>query len=109
MIEKMEQPNLSYIQSMSAEDKEFEHNLIQIIKREFEEEKVIYLKNIKAKNYTRTAENVHKIKHKIGILGLEKGYKVAVEFEENLREGKIEVKEKFEAVLNIMTNFIEQL
>ncbi len=105
----MEQPNLSYINSMSGGDKGFEQKLIDIIKTEFPEEKEVYFTNVKANNYKLTAENVHKLKHKISILGLEKSYETAVAFENNLLEGSTELQDEFESILTIMTNYLQQL
>ncbi|RED46731.1 hypothetical protein DFQ10_101504 [Winogradskyella eximia] len=105
----MEQPNLSYINSMSGGDKAFEQKLIDIIKTEFPEEKEVYFTNVKANNYKLTAENVHKLKHKISILGLEKSYETAVAFENNLLEGSTELQDEFESILTIMTNYLQQL
>jgi len=105
----MEQPNLSYILSMSGGDKAFEQKLIEIIKIEFPEEKNVYFENIKAENYKLTAENVHKLKHKISILGLEKSYEIAVAFENNLLEGKTTLQDEFESILTTMTNYLQQL
>ncbi|MFT5846618.1 MAG: HPt (histidine-containing phosphotransfer) domain-containing protein [Psychroserpens sp.] len=105
----MEQPNLSYIESMSGGDKAFEQQLIAIIKEEFPEEKKVYFENSVAKNYKLTAENVHKLKHKISILGLENSYEVAVAFENNLLEGNTARQDEFEAILTVITNYLQQL
>jgi len=105
----MEQPNLSYVHNMSGGDKDFEQKLISIIKGEFPEEKKIYFENISSNNFILTAANVHKIKHKIGILGLEKSYELAVAYETELLEGKTKLRTEFESVLNIMTHFLNDL
>ena len=105
----MEQPNLSYIQSMSGGDKAFEQKLINIIKIEFPEEKEVYYANYASKDFKRAAENVHKLKHKISILGLEKSYEIAVAFEENLLEGNTNLNDQFESILNTITNYLKQL
>ena len=102
----MEQPNLSYIQSMSGGDKAFEAKLIAIIKKEFPEEKAVYFKNIKENNFKAAAKNVHKLKHKISILGLVKGYDVATNYEDNLINGNTNGRDAFETILQIMTNFL---
>ena len=83
----MEVPNLTYIDKLSGGDEAFKNKLISIIKDEFPDEKAVYEENIKSENFKLSAENVHKLKHKISILGLEKSYDVAVSFEENLLEG----------------------
>jgi len=105
----MESPNLSYIQSMSGGDKAFEQQLIDIIKAEFPEEKKVYFDNINAGNFKNAAENVHKLKHKISILGLENSYEDAVKFEHNLIEGNDEGKDKFESILENITTFLGTL
>ena len=105
----MEQPNLSYIHSMSGGDKAFEQKLIGIIKGEFPEEKKVYFDNIAAQNYKLTADNVHKLKHKISILGLEKGYETAVAFENNLLEGHTKLQDEFESILKTITNYLQEL
>ncbi|MCA0152068.1 Hpt domain-containing protein [Winogradskyella vincentii] len=105
----MEQPNLSYIQSMSGGNEEFEQKLIGIIKKEFPLEKQEYRGNISAGNYKLAASNVHKLKHKISILGLERSYEVAVNYEDSLIEHKTDGQEDFEAILQIMTDFLKTL
>lgn len=105
----MEQPNQSYINSLSGGDEAFKQKLIDVIKSEYPEEKEVYVNNYNAKNYKLAADNVHKLKHKISILGLEKGYEVAVAYENNLLDGSIDQKEEFEAILYSITNYLKTL
>ncbi|WP_434035533.1 Hpt domain-containing protein [Formosa sp. 4Alg 33] len=105
----MEQPNLSYIKSMSGGDLAFEQKLIDIIKLEFPEEKSVYYANLNNQNFKQAAENVHKLKHKISILGLEKSYEIAVAFEENLLQGNTTLNNQFESILNTITNYLQKL
>lgn len=105
----MEQPNLSYINSMSGGDERFEEKLIMIIKDEFPIEKKDYYHNYKSNNFKLAAGNVHKLKHKISILGLEKSYGIAVAFENNLLEGNADLNEEFKSILNTITNYLQQL
>lgn len=105
----MEQPNLNYIQNMSGGDTSFEQKLIAIIKEEFPEEKEVYLNNLKNKNYKLAASNVHKLKHKISILGLEKSYDTAVAFENNLLEGDSTLQDEFKSILTVITNYLKDL
>ena len=105
----MEEPNLSYIYSMSGGDKAFEEKLIGIIKSEFPEEKAEYYNNLKANNYKLVADNVHKLKHKISILGLEKSYEIAIAFENNLLEGSTKLQDQFESILKTITNYLQKL
>ena len=102
-------PNLSYINTLSGGDAAFKQKLITVIKLEFPEEKAIYFKNIEAKNYREASENVHKLKHKISILGLVKSYKTAERFEKNLKEESLALKEDFENILQVITNYLTKL
>ncbi|OEK08152.1 histidine kinase [Flavivirga aquatica] len=105
----METPNLSYINSLSGGDKAFEKQLITIIKSEFPKEKDVYFKNIESDNFTEASENVHKIKHKISILGLEKSYAIAVDYENNLKTSNLEGKVDFETILQLITDYLVTL
>lgn len=105
----MEQPNQSYINSLSKGDEVFKQKLIDVIKKEFPHEKQVYLDNYNAKNYKLAADNVHKIKHKISILGLTKGYAVAVVYEENLLKGITKHNEEFEVILNSITSYLQEI
>ena len=105
----MEKPNIDYIKNLSGGDVAFEKKIIGILKAEFPEEKNTYLVCIQNKKYKDTAEIVHKLKHKISILGLERGYQTAALFEEELLEEKTVLKEDFEKILALMTNYIDHL
>ncbi len=105
----MEHPNLSYINELSGGDEAFKNKLITIIKKEFPEEKDVYFKNFKAKNFKASAENVHKLKHKISILGLEESYKIAEDFEDNLKESNVSGYETFNEILQNITDYLETL
>ena len=105
----MEQPNLSYIEELSAGDLLFKNKLITIVKEELPEEIKIYNENIKEGLLKEAAENVHKLKHKISILGLEKSYYLAVEFEEDLKVESLAKREEFEKLLSLMTDFVNDL
>jgi HPt (histidine-containing phosphotransfer) domain-containing protein len=105
----MEQPNFSYIDELSGGDEVFKQKLITIIKTEFPEEKAVYFKNIESKKFKEAAENVHKLKHKISILGLEKSYEVAANFENNLIQNSKIGKVEFERILQTITDFLIRL
>ncbi len=103
----METPNLSYIHSLSGGDKEFEQELLSVLKEEFPIEKQVYQKSIEEKKYKNAAENVHKLKHKISILGLEKSYQTANTYENQLKEDNLSLQNEFDAILTIITNYLE--
>lgn len=102
-------PNSTYIDSLSGGDAVFKQKLIDVINKEFPEEKEAYYACYKANKYIKAAENVHKLKHKISILGLEKSYYIAVDYENNLKEGNTDLHDKFEEILQTMTAYIMTL
>ena len=103
----MEQPNISYIQSMSGGDKNFEKKLLDIIKLEFPTEIQAYYNSMRIKNFNDASEIVHKIKHKISILGLEENYRDAKAFEHGLRKGDVALQSNFETTLMIITDYLK--
>jgi len=103
----MEKPNLTFIQKLSGNDIEFEKELLEVIKIEFPKEKIEYLDAIKEKDFKKTEYSVHKLKHKISILGFENSYKLADEYEIALREKKNTLQPQFDAVLEIITQYLE--
>lgn len=105
----METPNLSYIKNLSGGDLEFEGKIINIVQIELPEEIKLYKRLVSEDKFNDTAEIVHKLKHKISILGLEKSYEIAVKFEKDLLNENKFLKEEFETILTSMTNFINRL
>ncbi|MBW2962821.1 Hpt domain-containing protein [Mesonia aestuariivivens] len=104
-----EQPNFSYINQLSGGDKAFESKLIAIVKREFPEEVKEYQQYLYEKKYEIAADSVHKIKHKISILGLELSYQLAIDYENDLRNEDLSKKNEFDEVLNAITSFIKEI
>ncbi|MFT5863359.1 MAG: HPt (histidine-containing phosphotransfer) domain-containing protein [Flavobacteriales bacterium] len=105
----MEHPSLNYIKALSGDDEVFQAKLIAVIKAELPDEISEYDENMRNFAFAKAAENVHKIKHKLCILSLEESYELAVEFEEQLKEGDIKHKEKFKSILQACTDFISNL
>lgn len=105
----MEQPNLNYINELSGDDAEFKQKMISIVKEELPLEIESYHYSIDSQNLVATAEMVHKLKHKISVLGLEKSYYIAEQFEDNLKQGSTELQIEFEKVLGLMQKFVDDL
>jgi HPt (histidine-containing phosphotransfer) domain-containing protein len=99
-------PNLSYIKMLSDGDQEFETSMIAILKKELPTEKEAFIQSVRDKNYKNSAELVHKIKHKISILGLEKSYEFSISFEEALKNDN---PSGYDTFLNILQNMEEFL
>ncbi|WP_440121363.1 Hpt domain-containing protein [Tenacibaculum sp. Ill] len=103
----MEQPNLLYINELSKGDEEFKKQVIGVLKEELSGEIERYFLHIKNEDLKKTKEVVHRIKHKMSILGLEKSYKITNDFENNLADNSLENKEYFENILPIMLDFLK--
>jgi HPt (histidine-containing phosphotransfer) domain-containing protein len=102
----METPNLDYIYKMSGGDVGFEQKMISIIKTELAKEKEQFSEAMAASDYKQAAQMVHKLKHKISLLGLEESYQKAHQFEDNLNADSKVLEQDFIDILNIMTTFI---
>ncbi|OSY87666.1 histidine kinase [Tenacibaculum holothuriorum] len=102
----MIQPNLTYIQKLANGDKDFEQQLLAVIQKEFPTEKTLYFNLLKEKKYNELAELIHKIKHKFTILGLEKETILASNFEKDIKEQNFNLQEKFETILNTISDFL---
>jgi len=105
----MESPNLSYIDQLSGGDLEFKTKIINIIKSEFPLEKDEYYNNVRYNKLEKVAENVHKLKHKISILGLEKSYTIAETYEEEIRNNDMSREQEFNGILDTITDYLNKI
>nr|WP_322623177.1 Hpt domain-containing protein [uncultured Flavobacterium sp.] len=105
----MEQPNLDYINSLAGDDEAFKAKLIATIKAELPGEIGAYEESYNNADYLKTAGHVHKLKHKISILGLEKSYYLAADFEDELKKGQTSLATDFEKVLQTIKDFAVSL
>jgi hypothetical protein len=105
----MEKPNIDYFIKLSNNNDSFRQKLIEIIKYELPLETSDYYDCKKRNDREKTAESVHKLKHKIGVLGMEDGYYVAEEYEHNLRNGTTTSEKNFEEILTTINQFVKLL
>ncbi|SEA63704.1 Hpt domain-containing protein [Flavobacterium gillisiae] len=105
----METPNLNYINELSGGNEEFKIKIIGILKRELPVEVEVYQNEVDKANFLQAAQAVHKLKHKVSILGLEKSYYIASDYEDNLKDNSVALKNDFEAILKAMQEFVIQL
>jgi hypothetical protein len=105
----MEQPNLDYINELGFGDKVFVSKLIGVIKEELPQEMALYHKNFNNSHFVKAAESVHKLKHKLGILGIVDGYNMAIAYEEELKTGKSLLKSEFDTLVEACNHFINDL
>ena len=102
----METPNLTYIKQLAQGDTNFEEQLLQVIRNEFPGEVIKYHEHMDGGELQKAAEMVHKIKHKISILGLEKSYEFTIQYEKELLNGDKSNHEDFFKILTTMSDFL---
>jgi len=102
-------PNLNYIQKLADGSEVFEQKMKLILKDEFPQEKQAFLDLFEANRLKETAEMVHKLKHKLGMLGMKQAYKYAITFESELKKEKTKGYSKFITILEIVETFINKL
>lgn len=105
----MEKPNLAYIEKLAGGDSSFQKELISVLKDEFPSEKNSYFRNLKDKKYKEASESVHKLKHKISILGLTQSYSIASDHENALSNRNENFTLEFNAILDVITNYLNEL
>ena len=105
----METPNLSYVHKISKGDVSFQNDILKIVKEELQQEIDNYNLFFKDKNYLKAKLYVHRIKHKMSILGLEKSYEITNNYENDLREPNFKHQAYFESMLPIMINYLKTL
>ena len=104
-----EQPNLDYIDKLAAGDEAVRKRLISVLKQEFPIEVAIYREQILNSIYLQAAESVHKIRHKIGLLGLENSYFSSKIYEQNLRNNVLQNQINFENTINKIEFFLKNI
>ncbi|WP_297766270.1 Hpt domain-containing protein [uncultured Muriicola sp.] len=105
----MEQPNLTYIEKLSGNDEIFKNKFIAILKDEFPIEKEEYYQSLNASKTKETALIVHKLKHKLNILGMEKAYGLSVFYEEELNKGNTSLAPKFKSILDTIESYLNTI
>lgn len=105
----MESPNLNFFLKLSNEDRQFMMRLTNTLKMEFTNDKNLYFDALAQKDYKKMKFIVHRIKHKVGLLGLTKSYNVVIEFENDLINENLKLKDKFLLILNTMTKYLEKI
>ncbi|MGB5378906.1 Hpt domain-containing protein [Muriicola sp.] len=105
----MEQPNLTYIENLAGKDEAFKNKFIAILKDEFPIEKAEYYQSLNASKTKETALIVHKLKHKLNILGLEKAYGLSVIYEEELKKGNSSLASEFTSILDTIESYLNTI
>lgn len=105
----MEQPNLSYLDELAGDDEEFRQQFIQILKTEYPVEQGSYLKLYDGEELVEAGLMVHKLKHKINVVGMHEAYTLATEHEEKLKNGDKALHSDFFRILETIDSFLKGL
>jgi HPt (histidine-containing phosphotransfer) domain-containing protein len=106
---KNQEPNFSYIESLSGGDVAFRARLLEVLKSELPVEIADFKSLIRDHKFDKAAELVHKMKHKMALLAMDGAYELAVRFENELRQGNPELLSDFNGILEKMTTFLSRL
>lgn len=105
----METPNMNYLDQLAGDDLKFRSEFIAILKSEFPLERSEYEAAIKQLDWDKAKELVHKMKHKISILGLSGAYAIAGRYEEDLIQKNNQYQSAFSCILDSMESYINTL
>jgi HPt (histidine-containing phosphotransfer) domain-containing protein len=105
----IETPNLEYLDNLADGDTAFRQKFIGILKEEFPIEQEEYLDTMKNVLFREASEHVHKIKHKLNVLGLHNAYTLAVQHENELRNGEQSLKEEFLSILKVVEHYLKTI
>jgi HPt (histidine-containing phosphotransfer) domain-containing protein len=103
------EPNPDYIDKLAGGDQGFRSELINIIKTELPQECDTYFSALEREDREGLVAIVHKLKHKVSLLGMTEGYALTASYEEALRLGSWTGREEFEQLLKRMITFIGSL
>ena len=104
-----EQPNLDYVHRLSDGDSLLEKRLIAVMISEFESDYEDYKKAVADTDYKKIITFVHRLKHKIGFLGMEYSYQIAHKYEEELHKNESRLAPEFEHIMTQISDFINTL
>lgn len=79
-----------------------------MLKEEFPLERDLYIEKFDAKNYANASDDVHKLKHKISLLGLAQGFEIATKYEKELRDNNTELHASFVEVLDKIDAYLNK-
>lgn len=101
-----ETPNLEYLEQLAAGDPRVRQNIFDVMVKEYFADYQEYKAAIEQNDVKKRITFVHRLKHKIGFLGMEYAYQIAHRYEEELRRNSDRFQPEFEAVLLKIQEFI---
>lgn len=105
----MEKPNIEYIDKLSRNEEAIKQKFIGILKFELPIEIDAYYVSLHLNKWSQTMKCIHKLKNKIAILGLEKSYHLADDYEKSEQNSRKDLQMEFEKTLSLMQQFVSCL
>ena len=99
-------PNFNYIDQLAEGDMKYKKKIIILLREELTKEITAYIASCERDNLYSASEFVHKIKHKISILGLLKGYELAHAHENSLKNNDTRDHQAFMGLLDQIIIFL---
>jgi len=104
-----EQPNLDYVHRLADGDTFLKKRLIAVMVSEFQADYTEYKKANAEFDFKKIITFVHRLKHKIGFLGMEYSYQIAHKYEEELHKNEGRLAPEFEHIMSQIKHFINTL
>lgn len=101
-----ETPNLEYLEQLASGDSNVRKTIFDVMVKEFHADYQEYSLAVTQNDIKKCTIFVHRLKHKIGFLGMEYSYQIAHRYEEELRRNSDRFKVEFEAILVQIQDFI---
>lgn len=80
-------PSLAYLHELAPNDEGFRKRLLHVLVTEFPAEFDSYRNAVEGQQWEKAVHFMHKLKHKIGILGMPELHALAEQHEDNLENG----------------------
>lgn len=103
-----EEPNFNNLIQLSDGDEAIKNSLWLVLKEEFIKEVEDYNLKITENNLSIASGIVHKLRHKIGFLGMQMAYDLSYQYQQNLEFDSTDLKEDFELILDTINKFIKK-
>ncbi|WP_297509207.1 Hpt domain-containing protein [Flavobacterium sp.] len=103
-----ENPNLDYLEQLAAGDLTVRKTIYALMVNEFDSDFEAYKKAKLQNDAQACIALVHRLKHKIGFLGMEYSYQIANRYEVELRRNSDRFAAEFDAVLDQIHEFIQK-
>lgn len=101
-----ETPNLEYLEQLAAGNPKVKQTIFDVMSKEYFADYHEYIAAVAENDIKKCSTFVHRLKHKIGFLGMEYSYQIAHRYEEELGRNSDRFKAEFEAVLMQIHEFI---